>query len=365
MKRIVISGYYGYGNIGDEAILEAFTQQIKNYPGVNTTVISSNPAYTFKTQGLKAVSRGNPFSIIKAIVDSDLFIQGGGGIIQDSTSFRSPYYYLGQLILVLILMRRFYIMGQGIGPIRNSFTRFLTRETFAHAKAITVRDLQSQSFLLDALATGFDLTLTADLALLLEKASNDRAEDILFSEGAGELPEPVIAVSIKGNRKDQVKIDNYTSALNNYLDEVGGSVLFIPFFNLYDLPFTLKVMSGIRAPSACIRKDYKPSEILALYCLSNHVLAGRLHSSIFAALAGIPFSTIAYDPKINAFLHEIDLETNLVASIAGAKSIEEALINDMESGEFQVEKVKKRLPSLQKRAQLNISKLLELLQITD
>jgi len=52
MKRILVGGYYGYGNIGDEAILEAFAQRILSFPDIEIKVLSSNRQYTISTQGL-------------------------------------------------------------------------------------------------------------------------------------------------------------------------------------------------------------------------------------------------------------------------------------------------------------------------
>ena len=363
MKHILIGGYYGYGNIGDEAILEAFAQKISAYPEIKTTVLSADPGYTSKIQGFSAVSRNNPISVISAFVRSNLFVQGGGGLIQDSTSFRSPIFYLGQLMLAHITARKIYIMGQGIGPLNNSFSRFMTRELFGTAQAITVRDLSSKTFLAGSLSKDFDITIVSDLALMLDPAPDDVAEDILYDEGLGDLPEPILAVTIKGNPKDRKLVGYYATALNTWLDENGGSILMVPFYPRHDNPFSEKIMSGIKGNTGLIRKSYKPSEILSLYKFVSHVLAGRLHSVVFAALAQTSFTPIIYDPKMDYFLEKIGLESTIITPIIGPKSIEESLLNDMDNSEILVEKVNKRLPPLIVQAEPNITKLLEILEI--
>ena len=363
MKHILIGGYYGYGNIGDEAILEAFAQKIAAYPQIKTTVLSANPKYTTKTQGLAAVSRNNPVSVISAFIKSNLFVQGGGGLIQDSTSWRSPYFYLGQLMLAHITARKIYIMGQGTGPLNGSFARFLTRELFGTAKAITVRDLSSKTFLTGSLPKNFDITIASDLALMLDPAPDDVGEDILYDEGLGDLPEPILAVTIKGNPKDRKLVGHYATALNTWLDEHGGSVLMVPFFPRYDIPFSEKIMSGIKGKTGLIWESHKPSEILSLYKHVDHILAGRLHSIMFAALARTSFTPIVYDPKMIYFLEKIGLESTIITPIIGPKSIEESLLNDKDNSEILVEKVSKRLPPLIEQAQPNITKLLEILEI--
>ncbi len=328
------------------------------------TVLSSNPEYTLKTHGLKAVSRNNPISVIKAFVRSNLFVQGGGGLIQDSTSWRSPYFYIGQLMLAHILARKIYIMGQGIGPLNGSFARFLTREFFATAEAIVVRDLTSKTFLIESIPSGFDITVASDIALMLDSAPDDVAEDILYDEGLPDLPEPILIVAIKGNQKNKELIGHYVTAINNYVDESGGSVLFVPLFPRYDMPFAQKIMTAIKGSTGLIRKQYKPSEILALFKKADHVLAGRLHAAMFAAMAETSFTTVVYDPKMQYFLDLIDIKSKIVTPIIGHKSIEEALLNDIDDSDAIVDRIKKRLPSLKEQANLNISKLLEVLDVS-
>lgn len=360
MKQILIGGYYGYGNIGDEAILEALAQNIAPYKEIELRVLSSNRKYTNEIQGLYSYSRNNPIAVINGLINSDLFISGGGGLIQDSTSWQSPYFYLLQILLAQILARKVYIMGQGIGPLNGSFARFLMAELLASAKAVVVRDNASQSLLMNLLPSGIEIILGADLALLLEPASDEIAEDILYEEGAAELPQPILVAVLKGSKREK-KVANYISdAINSYHEQVGGGVLFIPFFPSYDIAFGEMVLSSIKAPKALIRKTHKPSEILAVIKSCDHVLAGRFHGAIFAAIAHLPFTSIVYDPKIKLFLDELGLDASVMTPLVGSKSIEESLLTDMESSEEIVGKIDKRLPYLKDRANLNIAKLLDL-----
>ena len=266
-------------------------------------------------------------------------------------------------MLAHILARKIYIMGQGIGPLKGSFARFLTREFFATAEAIVVRDLSSKTFLMGSITSDFDITVASDIALMLESAPDDVAEDILYDEGLSDLHEPILMVSIKGKCKNKELVSHYVTAINTYVDEFGGSVLFIPFFPRYDMPFAQKIMTAIKGSTGLIRKQYKPSEILALYKKADHILAGRLHSAMFAAMAGRLFTTVVYDPKMQYFLDLIDIKSNLVTPIIGPKSIEESLLNDIDNSDSFKDRIKKRLPLLKKQAELNISKLLELLDI--
>ena len=361
MKRILIGGYYGYGNIGDEAILEAFSERISSFPDIELTVLSSNRQYTSSIHGLYSVSRKNLIAIIKALVSIDLLISGGGGLIQDSTSRMSPFYYLFQIFLAQILGCKFYVMGQGIGPIESSFTRSVMGDLFSSAEAIVIRDIESKNLLLNVLPAGKEIILGADLALLLQPASEDNATDIFYDEDIDDLPRPLLACILKGNPKNLKNIAYIADALNSCLEQVGGSVLFIPFYPAEDLKFNEMIMARLKYPTAIIRKSHKPSEILSLFKKIDHILAGRLHALIFSALVATPFTPIVYDPKMNIFLEELGLTSSVITPLVGSHSLEEAILNDIESAPDIIEKAKNRLQPLKDRAELNISKLLEIL----
>ena len=94
--RIVISGYYGSKNAGDEAMLAAMIEVFLSIDKkVHITVVSANPDDTKKRHGVAAVGLTDIFAIVGAIRKADILISGGGSLLQNVTSGRSLYYYLG------------------------------------------------------------------------------------------------------------------------------------------------------------------------------------------------------------------------------------------------------------------------------
>mgnify|MGYP000917816698 CR=1 FL=1 len=54
MKRIVVSGYYGAKNAGDEAMLAAMLEVLADLdPELHITVISADPADTERRHGMR------------------------------------------------------------------------------------------------------------------------------------------------------------------------------------------------------------------------------------------------------------------------------------------------------------------------
>ena len=98
MTRVVISGYYGFANAGDEAMLAAIVGSLKDIiPDVAITVITGNCRMTRENHKVQAVHRLNFFAIAAAIRRCDILISGGGSLLQDVTSKRSYYIILALL----------------------------------------------------------------------------------------------------------------------------------------------------------------------------------------------------------------------------------------------------------------------------
>ena len=55
--RVLVSGFYGYNNLGDEAILESIVQQVKGFaPDAQIVALSGSPLQTRERLGIEANS---------------------------------------------------------------------------------------------------------------------------------------------------------------------------------------------------------------------------------------------------------------------------------------------------------------------
>ena len=72
MVNILISGYYGFDNIGDESILRTLVSSLREHiPDCSLTVLSHNPASTREKYGVEAVERMSPMAILRAVKKCD------------------------------------------------------------------------------------------------------------------------------------------------------------------------------------------------------------------------------------------------------------------------------------------------------
>ncbi len=141
MKNIVLSGYYGFNNTGDEAVLASMIQTLRQEMShIDLTVLSHNPEQTERRYEVQAVNRWRLGRIIPAIRACDLFISGGGSLLQDVTGAKSILYYLALIQLARWLKKPVMIYAQGIGPVNRIWARKLMSKILNKVNFISVRD---------------------------------------------------------------------------------------------------------------------------------------------------------------------------------------------------------------------------------
>lgn len=147
MTKFVLSGYYGYKNFGDEAILSVIVSRL-NSINAEITVLSGDVEYTQSTQkNVNAVERFSVNQVIREIKLADVLISGGGSLLQDVTSLKSIIYYLFIIALGILFNKKVVIFAQGIGPINNLFARIMTKLLLKQCYYISVRDENSFNLL--------------------------------------------------------------------------------------------------------------------------------------------------------------------------------------------------------------------------
>ncbi|MBO8159733.1 polysaccharide pyruvyl transferase CsaB [Thermosyntropha sp.] len=302
--RVVLSGYYGFDNAGDEALLSAITSSLKTrHPEIDFVVFSGNPQRTSLLHGISAVYYMNPFKVIKELKRADLLISGGGSIFQDVTSLRSFLYYLSIVALAKILGCPVMFYAQGIGPLNRKISRFMMRFIAEKVDIITLRDEESGRFL-RSLGVKRDYKVTADPVFSL-KPDVKIGEDLLF-EIKDNVDMPVVGVSVRP-WSDLAGYEKPLAEALDYLMEKGYKIVFMPLSYPEDAREARKIADLMNHRPYIIDRPLSSREHLALISRLHFVIGMRLHSLIFAAISRVPFAGISYDPKVEAFLKQFDL----------------------------------------------------------
>ncbi|HXE72477.1 MAG TPA: polysaccharide pyruvyl transferase family protein, partial [Candidatus Nitrosotenuis sp.] len=103
--RLLISGYYGFGNTGDEAILQAMVAEIRRQSPQARLAVLTADAQAARSLDLVPLHRRRLSVLVPAIRNCDLVLSGGGGLVQDSTGVGTVAYYLGITTLARLLGR--------------------------------------------------------------------------------------------------------------------------------------------------------------------------------------------------------------------------------------------------------------------
>lgn len=297
--RFLLSGYYGYQNAGDEAVLAAITQQIGALaPGAQFVATSGAPAQTTtqfasgREYSLRAVARDDFKNLWQEIKACDVFISGGGSLLQDVTSLRNIVYYTGLLRMAGMAKKPAMIYAQGIGPLKKPLSQKLTRIALNHknTRAITVRDPQSKA-LLQKIGVRKNIEVTADPVWALA-LPNQKPEV--------KSQKPVWCVSLRSwldastPNAEQALLKSIRAAAQ----KENATLQFLAMQPARD--GALMESLGVQKNEILETENLSPGEIMALAGRCDLMIAMRLHALIFAAAQGVPCVAVSYDPKVSA-----------------------------------------------------------------
>ena len=305
MSKIVISGYYGFGNAGDEAMLAAMIEVLTELaPEVQITVISGNPVETRRRHGVASVYRLNYPEITRVLSRSQLLISGGGSLLQDVTSERSLYYYLSIMMLAKKLGTPVMLYAQGIGPVRGRLARNIMRYIGNMVDLITVRDTGSQAELERLQVTKPPIYVTADPVLAMHQVDKHIGRTILGKAGV-EGNAPVIGISVREWKEWAPYKQVLAQVADQMAVEFGARIVFIPMQWPEDVAVSIKIANRTKHGAIVLSEEYTTNELLSLVGNLDMLIGIRLHALIFAAVMHVPMIGISYDPKIERFLETL------------------------------------------------------------
>jgi len=306
-RRILVSGYYGFRNAGDEAILDAFIQSTKDLPcPVRVTVLSNTPEETAKKHGTSTVSRFNLFSVLRALRRADVLVSGGGSLLQDKSSTRSIIYYLSIIRLAKLFRKPVMLYANGIGPVDRPRNRRRVKKTISRADMVTLREESSLEELLRIGVSGPPMYVTADPIFLIETKDEAPAMEALRKAGVpGDRP--LIGISVRSLRTGADFVSQMAALADQITHDLGYHVVFLPMQMPQDVNMSRKIIERMTHPAYLLGTDLSPEALIGACGQMDLVIAMRLHTMLFAARALTPVIGLVCDPKIAYFLEKLDM----------------------------------------------------------
>lgn len=329
---ILVSGYYGFGNAGDDSIAASILQNIRaEDPDAKITFLCKDPKANGKKYGARAIGRFNIFAILREMRGAKLLISGGGNLLQNTTSSRSLFYYTAIIRLAKAMGLKVFIYANGVGPIFGKKHEQSMLQALSLADKITFREQQSIDYVA---SLGFDasrITLSADPALTLAPAPAARIEYLLRNVKG----EKFFAVSLRNFsslRSEEVEgMDEETFAkfFAKEIDRIAEATDAVPLYLVMqssrDKELSEKV-NALAAKKGYVLPSLTAAEILGILQRTSLVLAMRLHLLIYGAAAGKPLLGVSYDKKVDAMLDYMGYEPPVPVSHLASGKLSERTI---------------------------------------
>ena len=293
MKKVLVSGYIGFNNFGDEAIFYSLSNHLKKLE-FDVSVLCSNKNIVKEKYDVKTYNFKKPFEIIKAIFNCDILISGGGSLLQNKTSNFSLFYYLSILLIAKLLLKKTIIFAQGIEPINGKLQTFITKSVLKTVNFISVRDENSLNLLK---SWKLNPILVSDpIYSIIEniKISNKRKGIIIQLREFKNINESFLEDLANALPKNKIQDDINVFSFQDEIDEK----ICKKFIKILE-------NKGIIAnyiPNKSIK------ETIEIVNNSKYMISTRLHGVLISHALKVKTFALIYDKKLETFAKELNIK---------------------------------------------------------
>ena len=303
LKNILIIGFYGAPNLGDELMLETILDYLDDINNKKITILlANNPEYSIdKYKDVRFIHYPKSLSDFNIMAEQyDYIIFGGGAIIDDRQYEKenSYQYDLGTMLIKLSL--RAIAFKKKVICIALSATKDITNQEYLeklkyiikNATYFSVRDEYSKKHLIEKLGKDTENKIIKINDIVL---SNKKILDNLLENKETKKIANIGIVSI-ANDNNLEKLEIIINDVKNYNSEI--KINLIPFYEYknIDTNFYKKVIEKNNYTNIEIEKMPENIEgIIDLYRKNDIIIGMRYHSILIAHALGIPCISICYD----------------------------------------------------------------------
>ena len=299
-KKALVSGYIGFSNFGDDVIFAILTRHLRA-KGVEVKALSANPKATKEEFKVDAYNYKNPIQIIKAILECDYLISGGGSLLQNTTSNKSLIYYITIIILAKLFSKKVIIFAQGIGPIYGNFWQSLVKFTLSICDLVTLRDKYSYKLL-----------------------GKWKIKSNLVYDPAWDIP-----LNVKENRGYVgVQLRSYSHMHEDFIKTLAKyigiyfsdrTVLILPFQKTQDGEICYRFERELKTQYPKMRTELmgntKIKSIIENFANIDYLFAMRFHACLLGLKYGARVMALSYDIKVENLAKDFELQCINVAEI--------------------------------------------------
>jgi polysaccharide pyruvyl transferase CsaB len=291
--KLVICGYFGIRNIGDEAILL----------GLKKVFLKIRPDSEIKIMGKGRLFPVGIRSFLKSLVQwklwripcdlikkCDVFIMSGG-LFTNEESFFTPFFWALHGLIARFFNKPVLLLGVSITSM-SLWNAWVCKKLFKKSALIIVRDSVSYELLK---SWGISSRRGPDFATFMPYEK----EDFALGPQTGQY----VVISARPYKSmDETLYKNIAHICDSLIEKYGLNIRLIPFHKGADSD--VAVLNTIfdhmkHKSSARIENFYESTEeLMRVLANAKVVLATRLHAGILSALAETPFIALSYMDKV-------------------------------------------------------------------
>jgi polysaccharide pyruvyl transferase CsaB len=346
---VLLCGYYGYGNLGDETLLSVIIRELRRRkPSVRICVLSANPRKTAAYHMVDAVNRFDFSGIERKMKKTKLFMFGGGSLLQDRTSNRSLSYYIHMLRLAKKNGVKIAIFANGIGPILREKNKKRVHDVLSLSDMLSLRDSRSWEFC-KSCCSDKNPRLTFDPAILVS--------DEMVSASAGDF---FVVIPKRTIPDSGEKLKN---AVLHIKKNRGLRPVFVSLFAAEDRGYAENLAHDCDAE--CI--SFSDAEACISYLSqARFLVSSRLHGLVYATAACLPMLAFTDDTKLLSYMETIGLgergEFSLVYHVKSDESLLSERLDELLGGEGAIRAhLRNNLSAWREMAQREFDEMIRLL----
>lgn len=327
--KILAYGSYGHYNMGDEAILGGLGEVLSDCQVTRIAIVDAvdeanhicdrNPyswdEYVCLATGSSRLSRKLSFyfSLARLVGRKDIFIIGGGGLLNDCYRFTMLHFFCVSLI---VRMKRgtLILCGVSVGPIRHYLSQLLLQQIAKMAKISFARDEASKKKLIDAGARAVEIG--PDLAeynpLLTEKRGLESRVSERSRKRCGVNVVPFFKEGLWYGENSELYA-RYMTFMRLLVERAENEGFDVSLFTI-DLKRDHAAAVDLNWQLKTRKKIYRATNVSELASTVNDydvVVATRLHACIVSYVVGTPVVAIPYQEKVSSYCATVGLQATV------------------------------------------------------
>lgn len=325
MKRILLQGYYGVHNLGDDYILYSILNTLEGVKKCEVLIYSQGDEYTNLLQKFSdnkyKICKSKQIRFLEKLKDikkSTHWIIGGGGLFPRENLINSLC-YLVKVLYAKIYKVKIAIYGVEFNSFHKLFNIWIWKIIFKNVDLISVRNKNNAEMLKNIKIK--NVHESSDVTFSLATQLELNGFDSRFIKERIDGPYIIWALGMPW-RKEELANPNVKNRYNKLCKMLINNINRFPHLEHVILPF-FRDMDEDFANDICSRLEVKytvfhDNDIYDIdekrYIFQNAVMAVcmRFHSVIFSLYNAIPFCAISYSPKTSNVLEEVGMEDRMV-----------------------------------------------------